>query len=113
METSPFNPTQYKAETRQQWQDASQGWHRWMPALRAWIEPATELMLDLARIGPGSRVLDVAAGDGDQSFAAARRAGPEGYVLATDLTPEMLAFAAGSALEAGLNNLETRVMDGE
>ena len=112
METSTFDPIQYKRETRGQWQSAAEGWHRWMPALRAWLEPATELMLDLARIRLGRRVLDVAAGDGDQSLAAAKRAGSDGYVLATDLTPGMLTFAASSALAAGLNNLETRVMDG-
>jgi ubiquinone/menaquinone biosynthesis C-methylase UbiE len=35
--------------------------------------PAAELMLDLANLGAGSRVLDVAAGTGDQTLFAARR----------------------------------------
>jgi ubiquinone/menaquinone biosynthesis C-methylase UbiE len=70
-------------------------------------------MLDLARIGPGKRVLDVAAGDGDQSLAAAARVGSQGYVLATDLTPEMLVYVRRAADLAGLDNLETRTMDGE
>jgi predicted methyltransferase len=60
--------------------------------MREWYAPATRLMLDLARIGPGNRVLDVAAGDGDQSLAAARRVGSSGYVLATDPARELLAL---------------------
>ena len=38
----------------------------------------------------GSRVLDVAAGAGEQSIAAARRVGPSGHVLATDIAPALL-----------------------
>ena len=70
-------------------------------------------MLDLAALGPGNHVLDLAAGDGDQALAAARRVGPAGYVLATDIAPNFVAFAAQSAREAGLPNVEARVMDGE
>ena len=75
--------------------------------------PATELMLDLADVRIGSRVLDVAAGTGDQTLFAARRVGPNGYVLATDISPGMLNAAAEAARKAGLTNVETRVMDAE
>ena len=70
-------------------------------------------MLDMAGVVPGSRVLDVAAGAGGQTLAAARRCGPEGRVLATDISSNILAFAAQSARDAGLHNVETRVVDGE
>ena len=73
--------------------------------------PATEMMLDLAGIKAGDRVLDVAAGTGDQTLLAARRVGPSGYVLATDLSAAMLNVAAEAARKAGLTNIETRVMD--
>jgi len=75
--------------------------------------PATEKMLDLADIRTGNRVLDVAAGTGDQTLFAARRVGPNGYVLATDISTNMLNAAAAAAGRAGLRNVETRVMDGE
>ena len=42
---------------------------------------ATEIMLDLAGVQEGSRVLDVAAGSGESTLMAARRVGPTGYVL--------------------------------
>jgi len=73
--------------------------------------PATEMMLDLAEVRTGSRVLDVAAGTGDQTILAAQRVGPTGYVLATDISVSMLKLAADAAQEAGLTNVETHVMD--
>jgi ubiquinone/menaquinone biosynthesis C-methylase UbiE len=73
--------------------------------------PATQMMLDLAEVRTGSRVLDVAAGTGDQTLLAAQRVGPAGYVLATDISASMLKLAADAARDAGLTNVETRVMD--
>ena len=75
--------------------------------------PATQMMLDLAEVRTGGRVLDVAAGTGDQTLMAAERVGPTGYVLATDISASMLKLAADAAREAGLTNVETRVMDAE
>jgi ubiquinone/menaquinone biosynthesis C-methylase UbiE len=83
-------------------------------ARRAQLQgPATELMLDLAEVRTGIRVLDVAAGTGDQTVMAAQRVGPTGYVLATDISASMLKLAADATREAGLTNVETRVMDAE
>jgi len=67
----------------------------------------------MANVGAGSRVLDVAAGAGEQSLAAARRAGPTGHVLATDFSPTILEFAKSSARLAGHTNISTRTIDGE
>jgi len=108
-----FDPDTFKATTRTQWDQAAEAWHRWGPLLNAWLGPATERMLDVAGVAPGSRVLDVAAGAGEQTLAAARRVGPEGSVLATDLSPKILEFAASAASHADLTNVETRVLDGE
>ena len=74
---------------------------------------ATEMMLDLAGVQPGSRVLDVAAGTGDQTLMAARRVGPTGNVLATDDSASMLKVAAEAARKEGLTNVETRVINAE
>lgn len=63
-------------------------------------------MVDLAGVEPGSRVLDVAAGYGEPSLTAAARAGAEGAVVATDISPEMLALGTERAADAGLDNLE-------
>jgi len=113
MSTESFDPTAYKRTTREQWQSAAEPWHRWGPKLEEWLGGATELMLDMAHVGAGSRVLDVAAGAGGQTLVAARRVGPEGSVLATDISENILAFAERTAAEAGLSNVATKVMDGE
>ena len=74
---------------------------------------ATEMLLEVASAQPGSRVLDVAAGTGDQTLMAARRVGPTGNVLATDDSASMLKVAAEAARNEGLTNVETRVMNAE
>ncbi|MDM0047731.1 class I SAM-dependent methyltransferase [Variovorax sp. J22R115] len=108
-----FDATAFKIITRAQWQAAADAWHRWGPFVGTWLGEATDVMFDLARIGPGCRVLDVAAGAGEQSISAARRVGTNGHVLATDIAPALLERAAADARKAGLSNLETREIDGE
>ena len=108
-----FDPDKFRATTRTQWEAAAEAWDRWSPLLARWLGPATEVMLDAAGVGPGSRVLDIAAGAGEQTLVAARRAGPAGYVLATDISPTILRYARAAAEKAGLANVETRELDGE
>ena len=108
-----FDADQYKVTTRQQWEDYAGGWSDWAPLLERWLGKATERMLDMAGVKDGSRVLDVAAGAGGQSVAAARRVGAQGNVLATDLSPTILEHAAQAAKVAGLENVSTRELDGE
>lgn len=74
---------------------------------------ATEKMLELASVQPGSRVLDVAAGTGEQTLMAARLVGPSGYVLAADISASMLDVAGKAARSEELTNVETRVMNAE
>lgn len=108
-----FDPIQYKTTTRQQWEDAADAWHRWGPTLEAWLSDSTQRMLDGAAVTEGSQVLDVAAGAGGQTLVAARRAGSTGRVVATDISPTILTYAAKAAAEVGLTNVETLEADGE
>jgi len=110
---SRFDPERYKETTRQQWDSAAEAWDRWGPLLSSWLGDPTERMLDMAGIGTGCSVLDVAAGAGDQTMAIARRVGPEGKVLATDLSAEILECAQRRAKAEGHAQVETRVLDGE
>ncbi|GLI01523.1 class I SAM-dependent methyltransferase [Phytohabitans aurantiacus] len=111
--TTTFDPQVYKATTRAQWEDAAAAWHRWGPTIENWLGAATERMLAAAGVTSGSRVLDVAAGAGGQTLAAARLAGPGGHVLATDISPAILQYAAKAAADAGLATVATAEMDGE
>jgi SAM-dependent methyltransferase len=110
MPTTTFDPVNYKETTRVQWQDAAEAWHRWDPVFDRWLGPATELMLDIAGVQEGARVLDIAAGSGGQSIAAARRSAT---VLATDISSNILDHAEAAARAAGVATVATRVMDGE
>ena len=111
--TVTFDPASYKDTTRAQWEEAAAAWHAWGPTLEEWLGEATELMLDAAGVTTGSRVLDVAAGAGGQTLAAARRVGPSGEVLATDISPAILEHAAFAAAAEGLATVHTRESDGE
>ncbi|HSV45969.1 MAG TPA: methyltransferase domain-containing protein [Ramlibacter sp.] len=111
--TPVFDAEKFRQTTRAQWETAAPAWDRWGPLLSQWLGAATDAMLDMAGVGPGARVLDVAAGAGEQTLAAARRAGPRGFVLATDISPAILAYARAAAERAGLPQIETRELDGE
>src|SRR4051794_23685639 len=71
---------------------------RLVPALFA---PWAEVLVDVAGVCEGDVVLDVASGTGAVARAAARRAGPSGHVVASDISPAMLAFAAARAEQEG------------
>jgi ubiquinone/menaquinone biosynthesis C-methylase UbiE len=112
-EPAPFDPGKFKESVRGQWDASAKGWNDRSAQIREWLRGATEAMLDMAEIAPGARVLDVAAGAGDQTLDIAQRVGPGGSVLATDLSPAILEFAEANARRAGYGTVETRVADGE
>lgn len=111
--TTSADAEAFKSATRRQWDQAAPGWNAHTAQIREWLQPATEAMLEMAGVRRGARVLDVAAGAGDQTLDIAQRVGPEGFVLATDLSASILEFAKGNAQRAGYANVGTLVADGE
>jgi len=95
------------------WDDAADGWSRHGAMLSEWLRDATVAMLDAARIGPDSRVLDIAAGAGEQTLDIARRVGTSGHVLATDISARGLELAQDKLRAAGFDRVETRVADAQ
>ena len=95
------------------WDRAAQGWNQHAALIRVWLREVTAAMLDAACIAPGSRVLDIAAGAGGQTLDIAHRVGPQGHVLATDLSACILALAKDNARAAGLTQVDTRVADAQ
>jgi SAM-dependent methyltransferase len=108
-----FDAEKFKATTRDQWDKHAKGWNDNSVQVRDWLRESTAAMLEMAEIRPGARVLDVAAGAGDQTLDVAKRVGPNGSVLATDLSPAILEFAKDNARRAGYPNVETQAADGE
>ena len=58
--------------------------------------------IEIAGLRPGERVLDVAAGTGDLTTAAARRIGPSGLIIQSDINAEMLERGRDRLIDTGL-----------
>ncbi len=99
-------------DPRRHWDAAcASSWDKWFHVIESAARPLSERMLDMAGIAPGQRVLDIATGLGEPAVSAARRVGPEGSVLAVDLSADMLGFARSRAADLGLDNIAFREMD--
>jgi demethylmenaquinone methyltransferase/2-methoxy-6-polyprenyl-1,4-benzoquinol methylase len=66
----------------------------------------------VANVGPGSQVLDIAGGTGDLALAFAKKAGPTGRVVHTDINEAMLRTGRDRLIDAGVV-LPTLVCDAE
>ena len=100
-------------EASHPWDEAAAGWDRHSPMLRTWLHGVTQQMLDACDIRPGARVLDVAAGAGEQTLDIAARVGPAGAVVASDISPGILALAREKLQRAGFTRVTTLVADAE
>ncbi|HEX4364897.1 MAG TPA: methyltransferase domain-containing protein [Solirubrobacteraceae bacterium] len=106
MEPKAIDPADFRAAQHEHWDAAAVGWMQWSAFNDRADKHISERLVELAGVQSGSRVLDVAAGYGEPALTAARRAGPEGRVVATDISAEMLAFGRERATAAGLGNVE-------
>src|SRR6188508_3638861 len=77
--------------------------------VETWLLPLGPRLVEACGIGPGMKVLDVAAGTGNASLPAAHRGA---RVLATDLTPELLEAGRSRAQAEGVA-LEWQAADAE
>ena len=66
----------------------------------------------VANVQPGQRVLDIAGGTGDLALAFAKKVGPTGQVVHTDINEAMLRTGRDRLLDAGVI-LPTAVCDAE
>ena len=80
---------------------------------RAQLEPAQSLMLDMAALRPGERVLDVACGTGLVSFRIVDAVGKDGAVVGTDISGEMVEAARRLATERNIGNARFERCDAE
>jgi len=106
MGSKGIDPAGFREAQQRNWDSAAVGWMEWSEFNDRAGRQISERLVELAGVQPGSRVLDVAAGCGEPALTAARRAGPGGRVVATDISAEMLTFARQRAAAAGLANVE-------
>jgi SAM-dependent methyltransferase len=111
--TATLAPAAAVDANQQPWDAAAAGWNHHAALIHDWLHDATLTMLDEAHIGPGARILDIAAGAGDQTLDIAHRVGSEGWVLATDVSPGILALAHKNAKAMGLTQVSTQVADAQ
>jgi SAM-dependent methyltransferase len=105
MEATPIQAEDFRARQREDWNDASKGWRTWNELIDRSTTHVSERLVSMARVQPGDRVLDVAAGYGEPALTAAKVVGPEGEVVATDISAGMLAYGRERASAAGLENV--------
>jgi len=106
MAASGIEPGEFRSKQRQAWEGAAAGWDRWKEMVEVGAARVSERLVEMAEVEPGSRVLDVGAGYGEPSLTAAKAVGPEGCVVATDISAAMLGFARQRAEGAGVENIE-------
>ncbi|HEY1248583.1 MAG TPA: class I SAM-dependent methyltransferase [Nitrososphaera sp.] len=108
------NSDDFKAQQRQMWDNAAASWQTWRETIERGAQKVSDKIVQLAEIKPGDRVLDIATGIGEPAVTAARKVMPNGKVLATDISPQMLAIARTRAKSLGLDGImEFREIDGE
>jgi ubiquinone/menaquinone biosynthesis C-methylase UbiE len=100
-QASNSHDDKYKTQQRQMWDNAAAGWQTWWPTFEREAQKVSDKIVELAEIKSGDRVLDIATGIGEPAVTAARRVKPNGKVVATDISPQMLAIAKTRAKSLG------------
>lgn len=107
-----MSQSEFHEASREQWSAAARSWARAAEEEdKGASADATSWMLDAAGLRPGLRVLELACGAGRVGLQAARRVGPDGTVLCSDFSPEMVDAVADRVERLGVPNVETRLLD--
>jgi enediyne biosynthesis protein CalE5 len=104
---------QFKNQQRRHWDEVAGGWAAWLEWTEAAFKPVTDWLHGAAGWTVGTRTLDVGCGAGYPSLAAADAVGPNGAVVAVDLSTAMLQAAAAAARRRGLSHITFLEMDAE
>ena len=103
-----------RSQQHQSWDNVARGWQKWWKTFEKDAQKVNERLVELAEIKQGDRVIDIATGIGEPAITAAKKVGIEGYVLATDISPQMLAIAKERTVSLGLQNIvEFKEVDAE
>ncbi len=100
-----------REQERTDWSKASSGWGKHADQVLRQGMPLSAWMIDQARLHPGQRVLELAAGPGDTGFLAAELIEPGGILVSSDANEGMLEIARERARAKGIENVEFRRLD--
>jgi ubiquinone/menaquinone biosynthesis C-methylase UbiE len=101
----PLDPKQYKEKERQKWDSVANGWQKWWKLIERDGVKLSRRLIELAKIKPGSRVLDISTSVGEPALTAAIQMGKTSHILATDISPQMLSVAKQRAISSGLEDM--------
>jgi SAM-dependent methyltransferase len=106
--------SEYHEASREQWSAAARSWARAAEEEETGASgDATPWMLAAAELRPGKRVLELACGAGRVGLQAASLVGPDGTVLCSDFSQEMVDAVADRVERLGVPNVETRLLDAQ
>lgn len=96
---------------RDHWKGRSSGWTATAAHGLSTDDTLNRMLIELAGIAPGERVLDLGSGTGDPAISIGLAVGARGAVTACDLTPEMLAKARERSVNVGLDVMSVAAAD--
>jgi enediyne biosynthesis protein CalE5 len=103
--SSSANVEEFKAAQKAGWNNVAPGWREWWALFEDGAQRLSDRLVELAEIKPHHRVLDIATGIGEPALTAARKVRPNGRVIGTDISSEMVAIARERAKEFGLDTI--------
>jgi SAM-dependent methyltransferase len=106
------NGEQIRDAQRATWATLSVSWEKWDAIIMAQLGPVGAAMIERLGIAEDQQHLDIASGTGEPGLSIAKLA-PQGRIVLTDLSPEMLEVASRRAAVQGVRNIETQVCGGE
>jgi ubiquinone/menaquinone biosynthesis C-methylase UbiE len=103
----------YRRTSHEIWEEMAPGWERWRAQLAEALTPVRKWLTTELAPKPEQTVLELGAGVGDTGFEAAAIVGDGGRLISTDFSPDMVEVARRRGDDAGLTNVEYRVIDAE
>jgi SAM-dependent methyltransferase len=103
----------YRRTSHEIWAAMAPGWEHWRAQLADSLTPVREWLIKELAPQPNETVLELGAGTGETGFDAVRIVGDGGRLISTDFSPDMVEVARRRGADAGLGNVEYRVIDAE
>ncbi|EPC00073.1 hypothetical protein L861_07865 [Litchfieldella anticariensis FP35 = DSM 16096] len=113
MTENSYGSAQRTEAARRGWDSVAYGWQKWAPTIELAAQVVNDRLVDMAQLEAGHKVLDIATGYGEPLMSILERVGSSGVVVATDLSPEMIALARERVAKTGMSNVSFYACNGE